>query len=229
MSASARFPVLLAAMTAAAMSCAAAQPGANGGKNGPNALQGFQQNRGQPVQIEAASLEVRDKDKVATFRGNVKVVQGDTTMRCKSLVVFYEQQGQQAQAQGGPASKGGQVAQASGAPMKAATPGPGGSSQISRLEATGGVTVTQKEQTATGDSALFDMKSNTVTLFGNVLVSQGANVMRGEKLVVDLTSGVSRVEAGKGPVRMLIQQGPQQGNGAPGSPKFGAQRSNSTN
>ena len=49
----------------------------------PNALQGFQQNRGQPVQIEAARLEVRDKDKVATFTGNVKVVQGDTTMRCK--------------------------------------------------------------------------------------------------------------------------------------------------
>ena len=59
----------------------------------PNALQGFQQNRDQPVQIEAASLEVRDKDKMATFTGNVKVVQGDTTMRCKSLVVFYEQTG----------------------------------------------------------------------------------------------------------------------------------------
>ena len=61
------------------------------GTNVPNALQGFQQNRGQPVQIEASRLEVRDKEKVATFTGNVKVVQGDTTMRCKTLVVFYEQ------------------------------------------------------------------------------------------------------------------------------------------
>ena len=67
--------------------------------------------------------------------------------------------------------------------MKVAAPGPGGSlSQISRLEASGGVTVTQKDQTATGDSALFDMKSNTVTLKGNVTVSQGQNVMRGDKL-----------------------------------------------
>jgi len=144
----------------------------------------------------------------------VKVVQGDTTMRCKSLVVFYEQR------DGGDGKAAAQT-------MKAAAPGPGGASQISRLEAKGGVTVNQKDQTATGDSALFDMKSNTVTLLGNVLVSQGANVMRGEKLVVDLTSGVSRVEAGKGPVRMLIQQGPQQG--APGAPRFGSQRSNSTN
>jgi hypothetical protein len=34
--------------------------------------------------------------------------------------------------------------------------------------------------------------------------------MRGDRLVVDLTTGVSRVDAGKshGPVRMLIQQQP---------------------
>ena len=56
----------------------------------PNAMQGFSQNRDQPIQIEAASLEMRDKKKEATFAGNVKVVQGDTTMTSKILVVFYE-------------------------------------------------------------------------------------------------------------------------------------------
>jgi len=197
----------------------------NAGKGVPNALQGFSQNRGQPVQIEAASLEVRDKEKIATFSGNVKVVQGDTTMRCKSLVVFYEQQG-------------GQTDNAAGRGMKAATPGPGGSSQISRLEARGGVTVTQKDQSATGDMGLFDMKTNTVTLSGNVTVSQGQNVMRGDRLVVDLTTGVSRVDAGKssGPVRMLIQQGGGQPGGPSGAspfgalgPKMGPQRQNSAN
>src|SRR6516225_4628497 len=55
----------------------------------PNAMQGFTQNRDQPIQIEAAALEMRDKKKEATFSGNVKVVQGDTTMTSKSLVVFY--------------------------------------------------------------------------------------------------------------------------------------------
>jgi lipopolysaccharide export system protein LptA len=210
---------LLVAAMPSAVPRAMAQPGAN---NAPNALQGFQQNRGQPVQIEASRLEVRDKDKVATFTGSVKVVQGDTTLRCKSLRVFYDQQskdGQQAQA----ATQASQT-------MKAAAPGPGGSSQISRLEASGGVTVTQKDQTATGDTALFDMKSNTVTLAGNVLVSQGPNVMRGERLVVDLTTGVSRVDAGKGPVRMLIQQGPPQEKGNSGSaPRLGPQRPSSSN
>ena len=56
----------------------------------PNAMQGFSQNRDQPIQIEAASLEMRDKKKEATFSGNVKVVQGDTTMTSKMLVVFYD-------------------------------------------------------------------------------------------------------------------------------------------
>ena len=35
----------------------------------PNAMQGFSKNRDQPIQIEAASLEMRDKKKEATFAG----------------------------------------------------------------------------------------------------------------------------------------------------------------
>ena len=190
-------------LLAAWLAPASAQSSVGANRAGPNALQGFSQNREQPVQIEAASLEVRDKDKVATFSGSVKVVQGDVTMRSKSLVVFYE----------GP--------ETTAPTVKAATPGPGGKQQISRLEARGGVTVTQKEHTATGDMALFDMKSNTVTLQGNVVVSQGPNVMRGDRLVVDLTSGVSRVDGGKshGPVRMLIQQSPSGQPGMSGQPE----------
>ncbi len=40
------------------------------------------------------------------------------------------------------------------------------SKQIRRIEAKGGVTVTQKEQNASGDSGIFDMRANTVTLVG---------------------------------------------------------------
>ncbi len=70
---------------------AAGDAGAQSAVTGvPNAMQGFSQNRDQPIQIEAGSLEMRDKKKEATFSGNVKVVQGDTTMTSKSLVVFYD-------------------------------------------------------------------------------------------------------------------------------------------
>jgi lipopolysaccharide export system protein LptA len=155
----------------------AAAPPVN--KGPPNALQGFSQNRDQPVHIEAATLEVRDKDKVATFSGGVHVTQGDTEMRCKSLVVFYEQDG------------------AGGNTLPAADAGPGGQQRIKRLEARGDVSVTQKDQTATGSLGIFDMKTNTVTLSGGVVMTQGKNVLRGERLVVDLTTGVSRVESGR--------------------------------
>ena len=72
--------------------CQGARTDAQSAPQGPpNALQGFSQNRDQPVRIEAATLEVRDKQKQATFSGDVRVKQGDTGLRCKSLVVFYEQ------------------------------------------------------------------------------------------------------------------------------------------
>ena len=74
----------------------------------PNALQGFSQNRDKPIQIDAARLEVRDKDKVATFFGDakaaVKVIQGDTTLRSKTLVVHYDQDDAKANAKGGPSA-----------------------------------------------------------------------------------------------------------------------------
>src|SRR5207244_7080649 len=101
----------------------------------PNAMQGFSQNRDKPIQIEAASLEVRDKKKEATFAGNVKVVQGDTTMSSKSLVVFYDQSPAPEQQAPQPKQKGAKTAP--GAPIQSATPGPGGSSSIKRLEARG--------------------------------------------------------------------------------------------
>lgn len=192
----ARTPICLfaAACLLAAGANALAQPKPSGP---PNALQGFSQNRDKPVKIDAATLEVRDKDKVATFSGNVHVVQGDTSMRCKSLVVFYEQNGEGEKT------------------LQAANPGPGGQQRIKRLEARGSVSVTQKDQVATGELGVFDMKSNTVTLTGGVVMTQGQNVLRGDRLVVDLTSGVSRVESGKngtGRVQGLFMPGGQ-GNG----------------
>jgi len=175
----------------------------------PNAMQGFQQNRDQPIQIEAASLEMRDKKKEATFSGNVKVVQGDTTMTSKSLVVFYDSTPAAAPA-AAPA------ANAKAAPMQAATPGPGGSSSIKRLEAHGNVVVTQKDQVVTGDTAVFDTKTNLITMLGGIVLTQGKNVLRGDRLLVDMTTGVSRVESDSGRVQGLFQSSGQGGPGLPG-------------
>ena len=181
----------------------------------PNAMQGFSQNRDQPIQIEAATLEMRDKKKEATFAGNVKVIQGDTTMTSKVLVVFYDSTSAPA------AAPAGKSKAAKAAPIPAAAPGPGGSSSIRRLEAKGNVVVTQKDQVVTGETAVFDTKTNLVTMFGGVVLTQGKNVLRGDRLMVDMTTGVSRVESDSGRVQGLFQSSGQGGPLGPGGPASG--------
>jgi lipopolysaccharide export system protein LptA len=151
-------------------------------------------NRGQPVQIESTTLEVRDKSRIATFMGNVKMTQGDTIVQAKTLIVYYEDNSAPSPTPAANAKAGPGIA------------GPGGGQQqIKRMEAKGNVIITQKEQTASGDSGLFDVKANTVTLIGNVVVTQGQNVLNGERMVVNLDTGVTRVESsGKAPVRGLV-------------------------
>ena len=178
----------------------------------PNAMQGFSQNRDQPIQIEAATLEMRDKKKEATFAGNVKVVQGDTTMTSKILVVFYDSATQQAAT---PAANA--KAAAKPAPIQSATPGPGGSSSIKRLEAKGSVVVTQKDQVVTGETAVFDTRANLITMLGGVVLTQCKNVLRGDRLLVDMTTGVSRVESDNGKVQGLFIQSQGCGPAASGS------------
>ena len=157
-----------------------AQPAAQGQSSG--AMQGFQMNRDQPVKIESNTLEVRDKSRQATFIGSVKLTQGETILQCQTLVIFYEDTAAPKKAAPATAQKGGG--------------GPGGQ-QIKRAEAKGDVLVTQKDQTARGDSGVFDVKSNSVTLIGNVVLTQGTNVVRGDRMFVDLNTGISRVESDK--------------------------------
>lgn len=171
----------------------------------PNALQGFSQNRDQPIKIESATLEMRDKKKEATFAGNVKVVQGDTTMLSQTLLVFYD--GNETPA--GTPKAGAKAAPAKGQPA----PGPGNSS-IRRLEAKGNVIVTQRDQVVTGETAIYDTKTNFVTMLGGVVLTQGPNVLRGDRLLVDMTTGVSRVESDTGKVQGLFQSSGQ----GPGNP-----------
>lgn len=181
---------------------AGARAQSQGGSGPPNALQGFSQNRNQPIKIDAASLEVRDKDKVATFSGNVQLVQGDTVLRCKSLVVFYNTDAKSAIAAKDATAKDA-AAKDSAAKDSAAKDSKDkpankpGEQSIRRIEARGDVVVTQKDQKATADNGFLDMKANVITLVGNVVISQGQNVVRGDRLSVDLTTSVSKVECDK--------------------------------
>ncbi len=69
------------------------------------------------------------------------------------------------------------------------------------------IVIIQKDQSAVGDSGTFDMKVNAAVLVGNVVLTQGQNVVRGDQLTADLNTGLLRIEtkkAGQGHVQSVF-------------------------
>jgi lipopolysaccharide export system protein LptA len=166
---------------------------------------------------------VQDKEKMATFAGDVHLVQGDVDMRSATLVVFYDDQPPPP----APALKG---RKASGVSAQIPPQQQQENQQIKRVEAKGGVTVwvPQKDQTATGDLGIFDMRANTVTMQGHVVIAQGPNVMRADTLIVDMNSGASTLKCGSnggctnGRVQALITPGSEKQFAPPAAPAAAA-------
>ena len=137
----------------------------------------FKTDPSAPVDIEAATLDVDDTVKRAIYRGDVRVAQGDFKMTTAELTASYTGQmglnvgpGQQQPATADPVAKG--------------------QAQLSKIEARKGVAITSKDgQTATADAADFDTKGNKAILIGNVALKQGTSMVRGSRLVIDMTTG----------------------------------------
>ena len=189
-----------------------------------NSFGGLSQSSGDPIDIESDLLVVQDKQKLATFKGNVKAVQGSTTLRAAELQVHYV---------GGdsltPGAKKDSKVAAAPASQDAGNAGPGGTdnAKITKIEARGNVVITSEDdQTTTSDWALYDLPAQQVTVGGNVVLTQGKNVLKGDRLVIDLTTGESRFEntgnaAAGGRIRALFmpkQDGKAAKNGKDGKP-----------
>ena|GEM_PF-336955 len=66
---------------------------------------------------------------------------------------------------------------------------------VTKIEAKGNVVITSgKDQTTTSDWALYDVPAQLVTVGGNVVLTQGQNVLKGNRLLIDLKTGESRFE-----------------------------------
>ena len=152
------------------------------------------QKRDEPIKITSATLEVRDKQKLATFTGDVHAIQGENDLRCAVLVIYYdnEQEGKKGGKQGGKAA----------AP---AASGERGNQKIRRMEAKGSVIMTQKDQRAVGDHADFDVPNNVMVMTGDVIVTRGEDIIRGRRLHVNMTTGIYRMESDGGRVDVLLK------------------------
>jgi lipopolysaccharide export system protein LptA len=173
----------MALMAALAFSACPAQAQAPGGSLATS----YSANADKPINIEADALEVDDKKKVATFKGNVSATQGDFNIRAKEIQVLYTA----ASKKDPGAAKKDPAAAASANPT---LPG-GGNADIQQIDAKGKVLVTTKDnQTTTSDWAIFEVKKQLVTIGGDVVVTQGTDTIKGSKLVIDLNTGLSRFE-----------------------------------
>ena len=128
-----------------------------------------------PISVDAAKLEYFDKEQKLIYSGGVLAKQGEASLRATVMVVCLAKE------------------EAGAAP-------PADTGRIRRIEAAGPVTMTQVDQVGTGDSGIYDKAQNKVFLIGNVVLSQGANITKGDrdsKLVYDLETGHAQVIGGR--------------------------------
>lgn len=158
----------------------------------------FKTDPAAPIDITADSLDINDQRKSAVFVGDVQAAQGGLTMRTAEMTAFYS----------GEAGLGD-----SSRPDGGRDTGSKAAAELQRIEARRAVVVQSKDgQTATGDWANYDARQNTVTLGGDVVLTQGQNVVRGSRLVIDMATGQSVIQTDPAAAwSARAQPGPQTG------------------
>ncbi len=117
-----------------------------------------------PIDFGADHIELQDKANRAILSGNVAVRQAEMTLTAARMTVAYT----------------GEVVD--------------GSPQVSRLDASGGVTVTRPDQTARSQYAVYDLNRRLVTMIGAVTLLQGSNVLNGGRATINLDTGRATID-----------------------------------
>ncbi|MFK3889496.1 LptA/OstA family protein [Sphingomonas sp. NPDC079357] len=116
-------------------------------------------NTAAPIDFGADHIELQDRANRAVLSGSVKVRQAEMTLTAQRMTVAYT----------------GQVID--------------GSPQVSRLDASGGVTVVRPDQTARSQFGVYDLNRRVITMLGSVKLTQGGNTVNGGRLTINLDSG----------------------------------------
>ena len=140
------------------------------------------------VHITADTLDALPGQKQVIYRGNVLAVREDMRVNCNSLTADYDEQ-----------------------------------KKLKRLTCTGNVHMHQaasppqhEEREAWGDLAVFENDSGVLTVTGSPHGRDGANRMKGEKVLFDTNTDHLRAEGSKGhPVETWIETPPDKGPFAP--------------
>ena len=153
-----------------------------------------------PVDITADSLEVVNTECLSIWSGSAEALQDRTRLRADVLKTYSKK---------GPAKAGG----------KGATCG-----ELARMEAIGNVYYVTPQQKVRGDAADYDVPGERIVITGDVVAVNGQNVLRGERLTVNVATGDAQMQSnskgrgGKARPRAVIYPEKQQAAG-PSAPR----------
>lgn len=164
-------------------------------------MPGMKLSSDQPIQIESNKLEIHDQEHTALFTGDVKVVQGTTTLQAGKMTVYYKDKAKQPAA-GAAAAPAAQPAPAAAEQSNSLA---SGSADIDKILVTDKVYLTSGTQTATADDGNFDMTSQVFILTGKkVVLTDGPNVFTGCQLTVHMATGQAELESCGGRVQIQL-------------------------
>jgi lipopolysaccharide export system protein LptA len=120
------------------------------------------------IDISADRLEVRTEDNKAIFEGGVEAVQEDLTLKADRVVVHYQ--------------------------SKKPLGTEGGAPAISRIDVAGHVQLFSPSEAVKSEWGVYDLEERLITLGGNVFLERGEAQLQGDRLLVNLDSGVTTLE-----------------------------------
>ena len=137
---------------------------------------------GGAIEIIADMNEIDDVRHQAIYFGDVDVTQGDARLRADKVIVNYQGRDE--------------------------TPQPASGSRITTIQAQGNVFyVTSRGEKVRANEGVYDAASESITLTGDVHVTNPDGVVAGQNLVINIPSGRYTMDGGEGGrVRTVFDQ-----------------------
>jgi lipopolysaccharide export system protein LptA len=128
-----------------------------------------------PIGTDSDKLERYDDKRMTVLTGSVEATQSGARLVSDKLTVYSygPGEGPNAQAKPAPGAKG------------SSTEDDTSINGVKQMIAEGHVYYVTQNETARSDRMVYDAEPDTITLTGGVIVVQGKNVMRGDKMVID--------------------------------------------
>jgi lipopolysaccharide export system protein LptA len=133
-----------------------------------------------PIGIGSDDFQASEPERLITYIGRVEILQDNTRLRADNVKMFH-------------------------------SPKPGGTGwgPVERIEATGNLYFVNGDQVIKGEKAVYTSADDTMIVTGDVIVTQGQNVMTGNRLVYNIAAGRTSMSAtpgtqSKGRVRSVL-------------------------